>query len=270
MKMAYQLGKEAVDLATLRRATGKLAKPYLMRGGQAITGLETGDPKLIVRSSRGVRRHGGIGPTYMPKVMSDPETKETLEAFMPGGSGIPSAAGHIMTGGGLTNTLKQMDPEFSRLSGKNKEVLDRVGLMHEVFERHAAKKLNPSQLVNPFNRWKMHVSPEVLLREHNLVTTLPREHDLVRAGMRGFRDMGGETGAIKEAIPAFEYGAGPRFSRHAIKNLTRILQEKHRTTESPALIQQMYGLAAAAPERYAKTLPTVGRWAKDVGIQIEE
>lgn len=69
-----------------------------------------------------------------------------------------------------------------------------------------------------------HRSPEVLLREHNRVATLPSGSEPVRQYMQQLRGFTGETPALAEV--GVQYGQGPRFSRHARRHLTDIMNAR--------------------------------------------
>ena len=69
-----------------------------------------------------------------------------------------------------------------------------------------------------------HRSPDVILREHNMIQTLPKENEAVGDTFRSIRALG-EAPALK-ATTGFQYGQGPRVSRHARKHLTRLHEEE--------------------------------------------
>lgn len=71
----------------------------------------------------------------------------------------------------------------------------------------------------PYMRGFMHRSPDVILREHNMLTTLPHGGAPVRNLFRNMRKPF-EARAFKEAIPQFTYGKGQRLSRHARRRMT--------------------------------------------------
>lgn len=70
----------------------------------------------------------------------------------------------------------------------------------------------------------MHNSPEVLLREHNALATLPPEHAKVRELMQATRAMGPEPAMLKEMAGLPVFGEG-RVSRHARKHMTELMNK---------------------------------------------
>lgn len=83
-----------------------------------------------------------------------------------------------------------------------------------------------------------HNSPDVILREHNRVTTLPPEFEPARRYMRDLR-LGREADLMPKGIP---YGRGPRLSRHARRRLTDMIADRAnaqaREYARPLLLQQ--------------------------------
>lgn len=79
-----------------------------------------------------------------------------------------------------------------------------------------------------------HLSPDVILREHNMITTLPESAAPVRKAVMAIRGLG-EAPALK-AGTGFEFGKGQRISRHARKHLTKMYEKA--LTETPEKIQQ--------------------------------
>lgn len=101
----------------------------------------------------------------------------------------------------------------------NRRALDAVLKGHELAETQV-------KATNSFMGFG-HRSPEVLLREHNMIQTLPKENAPVADLMRSMRAPG-ETTALAQTT-GFQYGQGPRLSRHARKHITRMHDdEAHR------------------------------------------
>lgn len=68
-----------------------------------------------------------------------------------------------------------------------------------------------------------HRSPDVLLREHNMLTTLPKGMEPVGNTMRALR-AGREASALRE-FTGVKFGKGSRYSRHARKRLLELYQK---------------------------------------------
>ncbi len=106
----------------------------------------------------------------------------------------------LMPGGGMVGQMQRTSkalPEEAGslatrgLSGAGKKALNLVGVGHE-----AAELTTPAKYVAPF---ASHMSPDVLVREHNILSTLSgKGAGEARKYMRGMRDTSGEAGAMKE------------------------------------------------------------------------
>jgi DNA ligase D-like protein (predicted 3'-phosphoesterase) len=119
-------------------------------------------------------------------------------------------------GGAVRATKDFVEQNPKLLSGKNKKIINYLGLMHEGFEANVKKPSN----------FFTHASPEVLLKEHNLITTLPKKYKSAGNYFRGIRSVSGESDIMQNTIQhGFEYGKSSRFSRHAIKRLTTPLEK---------------------------------------------
>lgn len=79
------------------------------------------------------------------------------------------------------------------MSGEGKKALNLVGIAHE-----AAERTTPQAALAPFGG---HMSPDVLVREHNMLSTLSgKGAGEARKYMRDLRDMSGEADAIRESF----------------------------------------------------------------------
>lgn len=142
----------------------------------------------------------------------------------------------IASKGAVWKTIRDLAPNTSTTPAE-KVILNRIGDLHELHEVQAArkaarnfKKLSPSSLdtnygLNYFRKATGHVSPEVLLREHNDLAALKGTPSVSADKIRGvYRNMRVETGDAKLLDPYIEriggYGSTSRLSRHAIKRLS--------------------------------------------------
>ena len=107
-------------------------------------------------------------------------------------------------------------------SAKNKEAINRIVGVHEGIEKIVGKKNRKGFKAERFSG---HLSPDVLLRESNIVSTLPKELRGAKAYFQNLR--AGEGADMKKMFPGFEYGKG-RISRHARKRLMERAIEKKR------------------------------------------
>jgi hypothetical protein len=116
---------------------------------------------------------------------------------------------------------KDFDPtiELSRrgvinedLDARNRSALQNLVTMHEMEEGHTSQKL-PTRVAG-FNG---HRGPEVLLREHNMLTTMPEELAPARNALRDVRALG-ESADFSDF--GLQLGHGQRLSRHAVRRIS--------------------------------------------------
>ena len=142
----------------------------------------------------------------------------------------------IASKGAVWKTIRDLAPNTSTTPAE-KVILSRLGDLHELHEVQAARKaarsfrkLSPSSLdtnygLKYFRKETSHVSPEVLLREHNDLATLRGSSSISADKIRGiYKNMREVTGDAKLLDPYIEriggYGSTTRLSRHAIKRLS--------------------------------------------------
>jgi len=99
------------------------------------------------------------------------------------------------------------------LQGQHKKMLEAVVKGHELAELQSP--LGASMLGFGHN------SPEVMLREHNMVTTLPAEHAPVKEFL-GLARKSRESKMLAQY--GVEYGESPRLSRHARKHIASMME----------------------------------------------
>lgn len=108
---------------------------------------------------------------------------------------------------------QMMNLPVKSISKEDKEMINRIGLMHEGAEIKV-KKRNVAPI-------RSHVSPEVLLKEHNMIITLdPKKYPGSINFFKTLRNITGENKLLSSIYPGFKYGQGSRLSRHKIKGMT--------------------------------------------------
>jgi hypothetical protein len=115
--------------------------------------------------------------------------------------------------------MDMLGPEVSSPVASNpghRRALDAVMKGHELAET----QVKPSNSFMGFG----HRSPDVILREHNMIQTLPADQKPVGDVLRGMREYG--EGPALKMTTGFEYGKGPRISRHARKHLTNLHEQE--------------------------------------------
>lgn len=256
-KTASQLGDEvleklSIDLATLRRVSSDVLRRHGVRGGMGVD-LETGTAGVF----RNPHRAGltPMGPTLSPEMaMKTPtgrvpvrDMRDLLEAHPRDVYHVPAP---ILSGGGRGTTsdalsspiARQQDLEAPK-SPQGKEMLNRVGLLHENFERQAlGRGLSVAQRGQNWGEARLpsalkdvgmigggHISPRVILREHNVLSTLPRgtARDEVLNSFVGVRALDRSWNDIHKALKhpqGLRYGQ-QRLSRHAIRRIEDLVRQ---------------------------------------------
>jgi hypothetical protein len=131
--------------------------------------------------------------------------------------------GAIIPGKGNTDTFlrkrlgEQIDARLPQVGPKDKRMINSIIDGHELDETLVRGGLAV--------RGVGHRSPDVLLREHNRVTTLPKEYGGSREFMKSMRGSTGETGLFQNIDPRLAYGDSPRLSRHARKRITELMEK---------------------------------------------
>ena len=218
-KLAFNLEdarKASTNIKGLvRRAIGSDLGKMAQGMKPSSTGSISGNPAIKIMP----RRHSPVNITDMnsfqnrgpgiPISYKHPELK-SLQAFGPK-SGIPPKT--IFAEG---DTTKAIAPN---LKPRDKEISNRLILLHERFERDALRKYKGRASAGS------HADPEVILRESNAIATMPKEHSAVKDLYTSLRQRDRSVPTISMGVPGFEYGK-QRFSRHAIKRMRQILEEK--------------------------------------------
>jgi len=93
---------------------------------------------------------------------------------------------------------------------------------HEMAERAAVKAPKVSF------RGVGHLSPEVILKEHNMLVTMPKAlRKKVAPSTQAMRKMQGESEALRQVTGGgFRFGKSQRLSRHARKRVTELMEKE--------------------------------------------
>ena len=121
-------------------------------------------------------------------------------------------------------------------SGANRKMTDAIVKGHELDELSTRR-------VSSF-REHGHVSPDVILKEHNRITTMPEEFSAVRDGFKDLR-LTRESAHLNSVVPGFEYGSSPRLSRHARRRITDLVEKRDGVSDRG---MKMRGLAHKAQD----------------------
>jgi hypothetical protein len=210
------LNKTAVSLEQLRTAVTKTVKPnwirasargglgkdFVRRGGATSFFVTRENPRIFAAQSLGDRLVNGVN-YYGPN----------------------SFSGRLFS---------QDVNRWKGLSDIEREVANRTALLHEGVELDSLRRLGP----NPEwrTRWQSvrssHAAPDVILRENNVLATLPeQQRGAVTQFYRGMRPV--EELALGSVVPNYLHGQR-RFSRHAIKRIREVLERPLTSIEARA------------------------------------
>lgn len=108
-------------------------------------------------------------------------------------------------------------PTIKALKGLKRsdaKVVDTITRGHELAETSVKK---PSL---GFKAISAHLSPSVVLKEHNMGVTLPKNQSKALEYFKTMRGDSGEAQLFNTIYKNFNYGDSPRLSRHAIKHMS--------------------------------------------------
>jgi hypothetical protein len=208
--------KRALNLATARAAMGRFKDKLIRRA-----------PKLNTES---VNAHIE-GRTPKEKFIS--LSKDKLSA---GGDPL-RRAGHMMNVQGTVSSHPQANLKtFAKgdmlevlapgmklpaaWNPKNREMTNRIMHLHEQAERKSFGKAK--------TLWAgSHTDPRVILEESNALASLPKKgYSPTKRLFHGLREADNTKHLLEHAVPKFRYGK-MRLSRHGVKHMRRILEEKN-------------------------------------------
>jgi hypothetical protein len=219
--MLYELGSQAaltklgIDLRQARRLL-RAAKQHTVKSpqpfrGPSLTTLQT--PQGFTTGIRAPRRGD-----YLRHELKEPSSQLRRELSVE----------EVLSG--------RMSPEMRRLEQQALKPHERV--MAEALSK--GHELNELQLLRrlglrstPLTARAGHVDPRVLLREHNMLTSLGPRYSRVQQLGIDLRLGTGEAKRLEEAIPGFRFGISPRLSRHAQKRLEKSVQRTFAPPPSP-------------------------------------
>jgi hypothetical protein len=201
----------------------KLAPAGVARSFLSLSGVQSGKKALRggkLQLARKVRAAKALGTPE--GVISDLEgySKGILKGFTkklpPGGAIFQNQSAKKIFG----RAAKQEGRRLPKLDPKESKALEAVAKGHELAETQV--KASPAFIEIG------HMSPDVLLREHNMIQTMPKRYKKVGDILRKQRQ-GVEAAVIREATGGrFRYGKGQRLSRHGRKHITRMVEETMR------------------------------------------
>lgn len=206
-RLVYGLGLPPSLLSATPRRFGAATRAHHRLLGSASPGIR--ELRHQIREDPLTRLGLKAGPVIIP-TKSGGDTKRLFRKVLePSGD----------TKRWLQKTLG-VDAEAGRLplTPSENRMLEGVLKGHELDELGA----RPSASFLPFG----HRSPDVILREHNRVVTLPSAYGGVRRIMDLVRNFAGaEAGVLRRATGGkFDYGSSPRLSRHARRRIVALVE----------------------------------------------
>ena len=183
--------KTAVFSSEIAERVLELAKPFMREGDSLTAAYGTLSNKWrrfkgLESPPEAVAHYASRMRPSLPKITSLPEKEQVLAL------------------GG--NLAEKLTPEQARMSYA-------INVGHELDELGA-------QPQRSFYETFGHYSPDVVLREHNRLVTLPPGHEAVVEMQKRLREKR-EAVALK---PWLEFGQGERLSRHARRRITEQLE----------------------------------------------
>jgi len=248
-KTASQIGDEvkiAIDIATLRRVSSDLMRQHGIRGGVGVN---------LAKDTGGFFRNPGRGKNIAFGPMIDPKGfvrgKEiplwSFSSVAP--AELQLGQGSLLSGGGGGSLTSLFSAPHMKALGvvapkepMMKEVANRFGVLHEGLERRAYRPGMTAATkarawgVNPEVPTVAHLglvggghrSPSVVMRESNILGTLQVPEawrQSLRQPFNALRQAEGSWPTIERAVGrSLPYGEG-RMSRHAIRNIERLIQQ---------------------------------------------
>lgn len=194
--------KVAISMAKLRQISNKVNK---VRGNLLIDDTFTSSVLAGKKRSKTLQNQGynNFGP------MTDISGKNIY------------VAGDVSS----NKALKASGKVPSVKLNKSKEMINRAVILHESDEVKAIarRKINKENVAAKVVGG--HASADVIMRESNLVRSLPPNNGEVRKFFKPLREADSSLAQIQSVMPNFEYGK-TRLSRHARKNILKMLEPK--------------------------------------------
>jgi hypothetical protein len=224
-------------LATVKRMQVKGLQGPL---GEGYTGLPSlgrfrADVKEAVRPMASL-----LNPSELQTIKSE-VSQQMLQQMPVQGNAIIG----VPRGGGVQRFFNKFRREHPYLVSEAVGQGIRTPEQHKAFEavikghELAETQVKGSPLMLGFG----HRSPEVILREHNMIQTLPAGNEPVAETMRAMRAT--REAPMFEAASggAFQYGQSPRLSRHGRKRMLELM-EKHYAPQLKQLDDFKIGIGA--------------------------
>lgn len=215
-----ELEKIAFDWRAIKRV-GRLAKQRQIRvhpessfGVRGLAAMPRKDVASSMATIKQLSSRGLVPPEQLPhvgKLLRDGTGKVV----------VPRRGGAI---GAISGLDKGVDKSIKGLTPRGRRALESTLKGHELAE--LASKRSGRHFKAAFG----HVTPQPILKEHNMVTTLPRGTRRAGGVHRKLRKLSGEDVILEQATrgvsgKGMTFGKGPRLSRHARKRVSQRMEE---------------------------------------------
>ena len=215
-KIAYLQGymnKEALDYTQMERAFEKSVAPYLLKGKKArfLHWLNGVIPYTGIRNIQAPRFRFGAGTVNIKKALKDRPgvLKQVLDNFKGWREEYRNPVINLddFSSRYLADSAGKKIGGYKKLDKKSRKLLKYLSGLHE-YQELRSPVITPELL--KFNYKTGHMSPKVLMVEHNLVTSLPDEYKRVKTLMRLFRRQSKESAYLADKLGnGFVYGKSP-------------------------------------------------------------
>lgn len=124
--------------------------------------------------------------------------------------------------GDMVRAMRQQRLAPANMSAQERYMAEAVGKGHELDELALGRRAHTSAGSVGYHFSTGHTNPDVILREHNRLATLPEGYDAVKAMYTRMRRAGIESRLLAAATGGkVHYGDPTRLSRHARKHIAR-------------------------------------------------
>lgn len=224
--------KTAFDVMKARDIVKRVVAPKFIRyarNGRDISDFAYHSPKamahptsrisnLIDKSVDIAVRNGQIAPEYATSAKAALMAESKMQGALHG------KRRHIMWGNSATKNFQQLVPHRGENPGRVKNITNDIAALHENVEMGVAPKAYKTVMKrNALPGVASHYHPDVLLQEHNMLTTLsgaaPKDLQAVKDNFSYLRNLTGEKPILDTIIPG-GYATGGRLNRRMRRHIS--------------------------------------------------
>ena len=223
-----ELKKYAIDLEGATKAVNATVKPNLVRKGVKV------DPNMASGKLLNTKMGLNLGPMTIRSTPANLPGNELSPISQHPGKIFATGDSHTFVKKTFKNNPETIKPshQLTKLNPQNKEMFNKTVLMHEGIERQQTL-LNKKKPVAM--SYKGHDNPMVILKENNIVSSMPKEFNPVKKNFKKMRMADTTAQDLKKHL-GINYGE-QRYSRHALKRMGETLDRKE-ITPKPVDMEQ--------------------------------